>query len=372
MTESAAGAQPAADAMVRSAAVPEAEAATRNKRGSKIWWTLGRIGVSAAVLAWLGWKTDWGKVADAFQNLRVSLWLAAVGMYVAAQVVSGYRWKLLSEPLGFRRSWLDFTSFYFVGMFFNMFLPTSVGGDVVRALFLDPRKGHRLKSFLSVLVDRASGLLVLLLVACVAMAARPITLPKWVFYVVWGTAATGVAGVLGLLALSRWGPHGGRLRRLTEASQVYFRYPGIIASTTALSLVIQAANVVLVWLIGLAMGIPVPGFYYWIMAPMVTVLTLIPLSFNGMGLREWGCEAFLGALGVDPSIAHCLGFLWFLALVAAGLAGGAVYLFGWYPEPEGDADDGPVRGDPDQGRAGQPAAPRRPPPLRPSEPAPRL
>lgn len=334
MTDSATGAPPSAKEQERPPGRPKADLSATGKQRSAGWWTLGRVAVSAGLLAWLGWRTDWGKVSESFARLRVDLWLGAVGMYVAAQAVSGYRWKLLAEPLGFRRSWRDFTSYYFIGTFFNMFLPTSVGGDVVRALYLDHRRGHRLKSFLSVLIDRASGLLVLLLVACVAMAVRPIALPHWVFYAVWGTAAGGVAAVLGLLALSRSAPHGGRLRRLREASLVYFQYPGIIVSTTVLSLIIQAANVVLVWLIGLAMGMPVPGFYYWIMAPMVTVLTLLPVSFNGMGLREWGSEVFMGALGVDPSMAHCLGFLWFLALVAAGLAGGAVYLFGWYPQPE--------------------------------------
>jgi uncharacterized membrane protein YbhN (UPF0104 family) len=289
-----------------------------------------RFIVTIGLFAWLGWRMDWQRVAHDFEGLRLDLWLGAVLLYILAQVVSGYRWKLLAEPLGFKGSWTRFTSLYFIGMFFNMFLPTSVGGDVVRALYLDARRGHRLRALVSVLVDRASGLLVLLMVACVAMATCTIALPWWIGYEVWGATAAAFAFLAALPLLTRWSAPETRIHRLAASSQIYLRHPKLILVTTLLSLFVQAANVVLVWLIGLAMHAPIPASYYWIMVPMVTLLTLLP-SINGMGIRESCTILFLAPLGIPDDMAFSLAFCWFITLTAASLVGGAVYVFGSYP-----------------------------------------
>src|SRR5207244_2735510 len=89
--------------------------------------------VSGALLALLAWRTDWARLSAAFAGLRLNFWLAAVGLYVLTQVVSAVRWQMLSRPLGFEQPLSHYVGFYFIGMFFNLFLPTSVGGDVVRA-----------------------------------------------------------------------------------------------------------------------------------------------------------------------------------------------------------------------------------------------
>src|SRR5207237_734616 len=82
---------------------------------------------------------------------------------------------------------------------FNLLLPTSVGGDVVRAWYLDGHSGRRLAAFVAVFLDRLSGLLVLIAMACVAVTVCPLELPAWIAWSVWGTAC---AAVLGLAALS--------------------------------------------------------------------------------------------------------------------------------------------------------------------------
>jgi hypothetical protein len=138
------------------------------------------------------------------------------------------------------------------------------------------------------------------------------------------------------------------------------RSPRVLAVTTLLSLVVQAANVVIVWLVGSAIGAGVPAAYYWVLVPMVTLLTLLP-SIAGTGLREEGMQVFLAAVQVGEGTALVLSVLWFAVFIAGSLLGGFVYLFGRFPRAaapasmsdEGQADDGPVGGDSDQGRAGQ-------------------
>jgi uncharacterized membrane protein YbhN (UPF0104 family) len=321
-----------------------------------------RLLLSVLLLTWLAWRTDWGQVGRAFAQLRLGWWLAAVGLYLFTQVVSSVRWQLLARPLGLERPLRQFVAFYFIGMYFNLLLPTSVGGDVVRAWYLDGGSGRKLAAFLSVFIDRFSGLLVLLALACVAVAVCPIALPVWVYASVWGTVGAAVAGLIALalydgrfpLAMKVPGAKRvlSKLDALKASSAVLLR-PRLLLSTTALSLVVQATNVVLVWVVGLAIDAPVPAAYYWILVPMVTLLTLLPISLNGMGVREWGTVLFLHPLGVGAEAALSLAFLWFAVFTAASLCGSAVYLFGSFPRPEVRADHETVRGDSDQGRTGQ-------------------
>jgi len=116
-----------------------------------------------------------------------------------------------------------------------------------------------------------------------------------------------------------------------------------------LSPIVQAGGVGLVWLIGLAIRADVPPSYYWIFVPMVSLLTVLPLSVNGMGIREGASVLFLSQVGVGRDAALCIAVLWFATMAAAGLCGGAVYLFGCYPRREGIKDERPLGGDSGQG-----------------------
>jgi uncharacterized membrane protein YbhN (UPF0104 family) len=319
-----------------------------------------RFGVSAGLLAWLAFRIDWGQVGHTFAHLHLGLWLAAVALYVANQVLSGLRWQWLARPLGFRQPLRQFLAFYFIGMFFNLILPTSVGGDVVRAWYLDGSSGRRIRSFLSVLVDRISGLLVLLTLACVAVAVCPIDLPDWVPTSVWATAGCAAAGLVLLLLLRRWTGGVARLRAILDSLDFYLRQPRLLLSSTIFSLGVQAGVVGVVWLAGRSMDAHVPGAYYWIVVPMVSLLTMVPLSVNGVGLREWGMVLFLTPLGVTEGAALSLSFLWFSVVTASSLVGGLVYLAGCFPRPKGQGRHEPVSDHPGQGRVRQYPAPAWP------------
>lgn len=294
-----------------------------------------RIVVSVALIGWLAWRTDWQEIRQAGGHMRFGFWVAALALYLGIQMISGLRWRLLAKPLGYEGSVWQFTGFYFIGMFFNLFLPTSVGGDVVRAWYLGG--GSELSAFLSVLVDRLSGLVVLLGLACVAVSLCPIALPGWIVASVW--CAAGAASASGLLAplLIRKSSRFEKARRMAESSRVYLNRPRLLLGTTALSFFIQAGNVMLVWLVGQAVRAPVPASYYWIMVPMVTLLTMLPISMNGMGIREGGTILFLTPLGVSHATALSLAVLWFAVFTVASLVGGVLYLTQRFSKPKTQA-----------------------------------
>jgi hypothetical protein len=327
--------------------------------------------VSGLLLAVLAWRTDGDQVAAVFGPLRLNWWLAALAVYGVAQLLSAVRWQMLSRPLGFPQPLRYFLGYYFIGMFFNLMLPTSVGGDVVRALYLDQGSGRRLPAFVSVFVERCSGLMVLLALAAAGVMLAPMPLPAWVSESVWGTLAIFVLAGAGAWFYCGWRTAAGGLEE-QECARAPRRFrvlqsavrnlqsalatrPSLLVTTTLLSLGVQAANVVLVWLVGEGIGADVPPAYYWIVVPMVSLMQVVLPSLNGHGVREGGLILFLGPVGVPASTALALGFLWFAVMATASLTGGLVYLFGRFPRPEVPVDE-PVGDYSDQGRARQPAA----------------
>jgi uncharacterized membrane protein YbhN (UPF0104 family) len=323
---------------------------------------LVRVTVSATLLGWIAWDTDWSRVREAFAGLRVELWLASAAILVACQAASARRWQLLARELNFERSVPSLLGYYLMGMYFNLLLPTSVGGDVMRAWYLDGGSGRKLASFAAVLLDRINGLLVLIAMACVAVALSPLELPAWIHGCVWGIAACAALGLAALPALGRLGVLPPARREQLRTMARALRAPRTLVEATAWSVLVQVANVLLVWLIGLALGVEVPLPYYFIFVPMVALLTLLPVSVNGMGVREGSVALFLVPLGVEPDIARTLAFLWFAVFAAVGLLGGLVYLGGAYPKPvpaarrqasEVTDGHGSLGSDPDQGREGQ-------------------
>jgi len=315
-----------------------------------------RLTISAVLLAWVACRTEWEAVARAFVNMRLELWLAAVGVLLVAQVVSAWRWQMLARPFGFECGVGQLTSFYLIGMYFNLLLPTSVGGDVVRAWYLDGGSGRRLVAFVAVLLDRMSGLVVLLTLALVAWFLSPLDLPAWIGWFVVGTTACGALGIILAPWLARRSQRFSRQIGNVSLALAALRSPRLLAGSTALSLGVQSANVVLVWLIGLAIGAEVPAGYYWILVPMVSLLTMLPVSINGVGMRENAMVFFLAPLGVAEATAVPLALLWFAVFLAVSLVGGVVYLVGPFQRPvvQTEAEDGSVGSGADQGRARQP------------------
>src|SRR5207249_4421846 len=163
---------------------------------------------------------------------RVELWLAAVAVLIVTQVVSALRWQVMGRALGFDRSVSQLTGFYFIGMYFNLLLPTSVGGDVVRAWYLDGGSRRRLAAFASVFLDRVSGLLVLLSMACVALVLSPLELPAWVSLFVWGSVAVSLLAVAAVPLLAGRGVGGASRRVRLAAALTALRSPRVLAGTT--------------------------------------------------------------------------------------------------------------------------------------------
>ena len=189
------------------------------------------------------------------------------------------------------------------------------------------------------------------------LAALMVGEPRWV---VWWAAGAGVLAIVGVLVFL-FGPRGPvagpghglrhKVRQVLQVGDVYRGIPRLLGAVAVLSAVVQAANAVMVWL--LALGLPLPVLLFFALVPLVSLLTLAPVSLNGMGVREGGLVLLLAPLGVAAEEAVTLALLWLSVFAVAGLAGAGCYLFGRFPRYEVRTDDEPVGGHPDQGRTRQ-------------------
>lgn len=314
-----------------------------------------RFGVSGLLLLWMGLKLDWIEVQKAFATLRVEYWIGAVALLTLTQLVSALRWQIFAKELRFSHSFKQLSSFYFIGMYFNLLLPTSVGGDVVRAIYLNRGQGRRLAALATVFLDRLNGVFVLVALAILAVLFSTTPLDNRVTLSVWAVTAVGTLGVLGLMVIARWGKLPSNRQQQMQTMLDLMKAPHLLLAATGLSLLVQLGNIVIVWLVSIGLELPVPFGYYGILVPMVSLLTLIPITINGTGLREWGTALFLLPFGVDENQAVSLALLWFAVHLAVSALGGLVYLFGNFPKPVSseDFDHGSVDRDSDQGRTRQ-------------------
>jgi uncharacterized protein (TIRG00374 family) len=309
-----------------------------------------RLFISVAILAILVWRQrdKWDEIRTAFVQLNLSLWLLAVGMYVAIQLVSSVRWRMLGRVQGYDAPMGMYIAYYYIGMFFNLVLPTGIGGDVVRVWYLanregtGPREGRRMAALVSVLAERVNGILVLILLACVAVIFSPTALPPWISGTVAAIGALAVAGLISLPILNwlfhkypRVGHHRwlSPVRRLLSGSLAYRGHPGVLFVVTALSVFVQVGNVVVWWLVGEALHLEVSPWYYGVLVPLVSLVATFVPTISGLGAREAATVVLLAPapFNVPEANAMTLSLLAFLATVVSSLGGLFFYLFGHFP-----------------------------------------
>lgn len=290
-----------------------------------------RIGVSLGLIIWLFSRFDLQGVWHAFEKLPISLWFAAVGILLLAQVLSSARWWILSMALEFKGAWGKYLGYYFVGMFFNLFLPTGVGGDFFKIHFLSRGIGRKIAAALTVLGDRFFGLTAMVLMGAVFVLVQPGLLPK---PFVNGMVITGGVIILSLVGMPfilkiLMGMDFSILKGI-PVSVTRWHQPNTLLPILVLSFCLQAMGMGAVALMGNGMGIDVPAAFYFAILPIVNIMTMIPITFNGIGIREGTLVYLLGLRGIEPEPALALGLLFFSIQVATSLLGGMVYAFGFH------------------------------------------
>ena len=294
------------------------------------------------LLLWLVFKSvDVARVArdlGEFPAGTLALLLAALW---GSQLLCSERWRILAGALGMRGGYFTFVQTYFAGMFFNLGLPSLVGGDAVKAYIISRKAGRPLPAGLaSVLQDRAAGLVTLLLYGSVAAMAHPFVwkgIPLWTLYL---CAWAGVAAVLGVIwkgeTLCRKLGERVRAPRARKALGYLGDFhralalqdirKGDIGRVALYSFVNSALVLGIFRQVVLASGRPVDMVSFAALFPIVTLATMLPVTLNGMGVREWVYVEALYLAGI-PRDSGLVISLATSALILVCNLGGAAFLW---------------------------------------------
>jgi uncharacterized protein (TIRG00374 family) len=295
----------------------------------------GTIALYVFVFYW----TDFRAILGRLRTVEFSPVIAGMVLYVAGQALSAFKWRLLLKPVGLTASYSRLLGFYFTGMFFNLFLPTIIGGDAVKAVLLARDSQAPARATMSVFMERNTGLCALLLIALGASwIAPPVRLsgtPLPVLVLAIGAcyllvnivlmsplAYRAADSVIAATPLARMRP---RARSLYDALMPYKRSVPILVVALALSLVFQAFVIAVVFLSARALSLAVPLSAVAVFVPLVSLAGMVPVSVNGLGVREALYILLFGRIGVSAELAVSLALVYLAVTVVASLPGGLVY-----------------------------------------------
>jgi len=297
--------------------------------------TLARVGVSVAALAIVFSRVPFAQVATAAENIDPAWAFAAFAATYSAILISALKWGVLLRARGYRLGLLRLTRHYLVGLFFNNFLPTSVGGDVVRAWDVgrdleDPPEGAA-----SVIAER--------LIASIALGlTAALGLP---FAGAGAQAALAVAVVLAascaLVALFLSPTRSERMMR----SAMGGRFEGVVDWVSAavrgvnetirvwrstlvvlgLSIVFQVFVALVNYCLFRGLGADVGLGTCIVYTSIISAVTMVPISISGHGVREAGYAYFFGLAGVAPTVAVTASLLFFVVVAISTLPGAVLF-----------------------------------------------
>jgi glycosyltransferase 2 family protein len=284
-----------------------------------------------------------GRVIEILARAEPLPLLAAASLFCFGTVLSASRWRLVvgarnADPPSTR----FLTGIMLVGMFFNFFLPSTVGGDVVRAELTKNLVHGRIESYSSVLFDRFIAFISVLLISfSAAIVARlhlgwfkPYILSVWLFFLLGGAGFVLTVMWFPTRRVLKWAGGGpintfcGWLDHAQSALQSYMTDFSLMRRVLLLAIAVQVTDLILaVWLLAKALQIDVPFVFHLIAVPIIELVALVPVSFNGVGLREGAYIFFYGGASVVPEAAIALSFAYTTLLLIFGLLGGICWLW---------------------------------------------
>jgi uncharacterized membrane protein YbhN (UPF0104 family) len=272
-----------------------------------------------------------------------AIWLlGALALYLAMILTSAWRWGLLLKAQGLVFSFKKLTSSFLVATFFNNFLPSNIGGDVIRIADTAPAAGSKTLATTVVLLDRGIGLLGLVLMAAVGATVGPRlgdaagAVGAGVLWVGFGVA-TAIATVALLfpatftrllyplrLLHAEWVDE--RLARLTAALSRFRGAPAALGGCFAGAVVVQTVLVAFYLAIAHSMRIPIGFAELAVIVPVTFIVQMIPMSMNGFGVREATFGFYFTHLGLPLESALLVSFVGAALIMLFSLSGGVAYL----------------------------------------------
>jgi len=310
----------------------------------KILITLFQLSVTIVVLYWVYHDPNRrAQMAEAIRNADYRWVGVGILAYVLVEIAAAFRWHVLLKVQKIHLTLPRLTGLFFIGMFYNQFLPGGTGGDIIKSYYLlketpDKKAG----ALLAVVFDRFIGLVALVAITATLIGLRYDFLSQkpetrnllWLLLFLLGTsvaflvATFVISGFKLLHSLPARFPGRDRLIEISAAYHLYAHHWRATLVAFGASIVAHLATFTAFLFAAYALGVRVPLIDFFAIMPVERTISALPISFAGIGLREKVLQIMLhGLCGVPEAKAILIGSLSFVIILICCLPGAVIYLF---------------------------------------------
>ncbi len=301
---------------------------------------VAKTAVTLLLFYFLFRKVDFEEFFEILRNARIEVLMGGFLLLWAGHYMCIFRWRMLMRPLMPVLSLSHLFGIYCIGLFFNLTFPTVVGGDVVKMYYAGRPSRKFAQSFAATFLDRDAGMLAMMMIAVASTLIYPIRLPALpILLIIWGAFA---AFILANIAIFMPSSHrlltdflnalhlakvARKIDTISNVFQVIGRHRAVLFNSLLISVLNQMLVISVTWVLAAGLRIEVPLYYFLIFVPVITLISMIPVSLNGMGLREYAFVTLFGAIGVPRESCVALGLLSSAITILSAIPGGVVYIF---------------------------------------------
>lgn len=287
--------------------------------------------ITIAIFYYLFQRVDFHALFDLLISSHPLWILLALVMQLASTFLAAFRWFEISKHLVFKEHLLFYVKSYFKGSFFNQLLPSSIGGDAVRILDLTHKKYDKKDAFYGVFVDRVVGLVGLLTLNLIASLLFFGTFDRDFSLLIIGISSLSILGFVALFHLHRitfltkykflnlFVRLANRLNKLYASKKLLIKH-------IAISVVVHLFSVLTLYSLSLSLSLELSFQTMLIAVPPVFLLTIVPISLAGWGIREGAMIGVFMLVGADQTKVLTMSILYGLLLIVSALPGSYIWI----------------------------------------------
>ncbi|MEW6100730.1 MAG: lysylphosphatidylglycerol synthase transmembrane domain-containing protein [Candidatus Omnitrophota bacterium] len=298
-----------------------------------------RVSISLLLLYFLFRQVEIDALAEIIRGADKPLLFLAFLVFFFCHAFCLFRWEMLLRALKIRLPLKRVIISFSGGAFFSLFLPSTIGGDLMRSVDLAAHTKKPKEIIATVLLDRLSGFVGLVVLCLLSLAFGWELLKDRSVFLSLGLITAVLSAILivlfnksvyGIVNRLLHSPDSGKIRQLIKSLHdeihIFRHHKRVIINNLLLSVVIQAISPLTVYIIALSLGIKVSIVYFFIFVPIIGAITLLPISIGGLGLRDATMIFFFAKAGLGKDISFAISLLNFFIILMWGVIGGFIYV----------------------------------------------
>ncbi|MBN8726036.1 MAG: flippase-like domain-containing protein [Acidobacteria bacterium] len=277
------------------------------------------------------YQVDSASLITKLKTINFAWFFLANILYFGSVFLRAYRWKELLLGLGIRVNFYQLSKLYFIGFFFNQFIPTGVGGDLVRTYILSKDGVEATQATSSVIMDRATGIYSLLVIGAITSFLSPGVVSKEIrlFLIIITILITVVFIILFLFNIKKIIPQTSVkfLKIFVEFYETFPKYSKkLILKALCISIFFNFLLIIINLFLAISFNVSISLIHLFIFIPLISLTLILPISINGLGTRELAYVVLFGQIGVAKESALSISVAFYGLNLIMALIGGILFI----------------------------------------------